>query len=312
MSQPMLKGIVFKSTGSWYRVRLNDDRFLDCRVRGKMKLGASKITNPVTVGDEVILIEDENHEGTGIIQKVVPRQNYVIRKSVHKTAHGHMIAANIDQAMLIVTVKNPRTSLGFIDRFLVSTEAFRIPTLLVFNKLDLYDDDDFIQLEEIIEIYEQIGVQCRDISAKKQIGIDKVKDALKGKITLISGHSGTGKSTLINLLDPKIDQSVGEISTFADKGVHTTTFAEMFEIDKDTYVIDTPGIKELGLIDIDNAELSDYFPEMRALIGACKFHNCSHVHEPKCAIRHAVDVGEISSSRYYNYLGMLEDVDTRR
>lgn len=312
MSQPMLKGIVFKSTGSWYLVRLDEDRFLDCRVRGKMKLGASKITNPVTVGDEVIIMEDENHEGTGIIQKVVPRQNYVIRKSVHKTAHGHMIASNIDQAILIVTVKNPRTSLGFIDRFLVSTEAFRIPTLLVFNKLDLYDDDDFIQLEEIIEIYENIGVRCLDISAKKQIGIDKVKEALNGKTTLISGHSGTGKSTLINLLDPKIEQSVGEISTFADKGVHTTTFAEMFEIDKDSYVIDTPGIKELGLIDIDNAELSDYFPEMRALIGACKFHNCSHVHEPKCAVRDAVNLGEISSSRYYNYLGMLEDVDTRR
>ena len=308
----MLKGIVFKSTGSWYLVRLDDDRFLDCRVRGKMKLGASKITNPVTVGDEVIIMEDVNHEGTGIIQKVVPRQNYVIRKSVHKTAHGHMIASNIDQAILIVTVKNPRTSLGFIDRFLVSTEAFRIPTLLVFNKLDLYDDDDFIQLEEIIDIYENIGVRCLDISAKKQIGIDKVKEALNGKTTLISGHSGTGKSTFINLLDPKIEQSVGEISAFADKGVHTTTFAEMFEIDKDTYVIDTPGIKELGLIDIDNAELSDYFPEMRALIGACKFHNCSHVHEPKCAVRDAVDIGEISSSRYYNYLGMLEDVDTRR
>ena len=306
------EGIVFKSTGSWYRVRLADGRFLDCRARGKLKLGASKITNPVSVGDEVLIREDVHHPGTGVIQKINPRKNYVIRKSVHKTAHGHMIAANIDQAMLIVTIKNPRTSLGFIDRFLVSTEAYRIPTILVFNKLDMYDDADFIQLEAIIEIYENIGVKCLDISAKKQIGIDKILQVLAHKTTLISGHSGTGKSTLINLLHPSIDQSIGEVSSFADKGVHTTTFAEMFEIDQDTFVIDTPGIKELGLIDIENAELSDYFPEMRALIGECKFHNCSHVHEPKCAVVAAVESGEISSSRYYNYLSMLEGVDSHR
>ena len=307
-----MRGRVYKSTGSWYRVKLDTGEFIDARTRGKLKLGASKITNPVTVGDYVEVINDEQHAGTGIIESIEQRENYVLRKSVHKSGHGHMIAANIDQALLVVTLKNPRTSLGFIDRFLVSTEAFRIPTVLVFNKLDLFNDEDFIQLEEIITTYESIGVTCLDISAKNEINIDNVKDVLLTKTTLVSGHSGTGKSTLVNLLAPHIEQEVNEISTFADKGVHTTTFAEMFEMDKDSVIIDTPGIKELGLMDIEKEELSDYFPEMRALIGECKFHNCQHLHEPKCAVREAVESGEIAGSRYYSYLSMLEDTDNRR
>lgn len=307
-----MKGRVYKSTGSWYKVKLENGEFIDCRTRGKLKLSASKITNPVTVGDFVEVVHDDQHEGTGIIESIYPRQNYVLRKSVHKSGHGHMIAANIDQALLVVTLKNPRTSTGFIDRFLVSTEAFRIPTVLVFNKLDLFDDEDFVALEELIEIYESIGVTCLDISAKQEINIDKVFEVLQSRTTLISGHSGTGKSTLVNLLAPHVDQTVKEISKFADKGVHTTTFAEMFELDQNTLIIDTPGIKELGLMDIDEHELSDYFPEMRALLGECKFHNCKHVHEPKCAVREAVENGDISVSRYYSYLSMLEDSDTHR
>ena len=312
MKDKLLNGRVFKSTGSWYKVKLDDGRMLECRVRGKFKLASTKITNPVSVGDWVSIKEDEQHEGTGIINEIKPRENYVIRKSVHKTAHGHMLAANIDQAMLLITLKNPRTSLGFIDRFLVSTEAFRIQTILLINKIDLNDERDQIFLENIIEIYEHIGIKCLTISALHNSGIDDVKESLKGKTTLLAGHSGTGKSTLVNQIAPGVTQKVEAISTFADKGVHTTTFAEMFETEDQTFIIDTPGIKELGLIDIGDHELSDYFPEMRALIGECKFHNCSHTHEPKCAVIAAVEEELIAPSRYYNYLSMLENDDTRR
>ena len=223
-----------------------------------------------------------------------------------------MLAANLDQAMLVVTLKNPKTSLGFIDRFLVSTEAFRIPAILLINKYDLYDEQDKDLLNKVIDIYEEIGVRCLTISALHNSGLDQVKELLAHKTTLLAGHSGTGKSTLVNQIDPEIKQKVEAISTFANKGVHTTTFAEMFELGPDTFVIDSPGIKELGLVDIGDHELSDYFPEMRAFIGQCKFHNCTHTHEPKCAIIDAVEAEEISLSRYYNYLSMLENQDNRR
>ena len=312
MKSQKLIGLVLKSTGSWYKVKLADGTIMECRVRGKFKLAAAKVTNPVAVGDWVILYEDEHHAGTGIITEIKPRENYVIRKSVHKTAHSHMLAANIDQAMLVVTLKNPKTSLGFIDRFLVSTEAFRIPAILLINKYDLYDEQDKDLLNKVIDIYEEIGVRCLTISALHNSGLDQVKELLAHKTTLLAGHSGTGKSTLVNQIDPEIKQKVEAISTFANKGVHTTTFAEMFELGPDTFVIDSPGIKELGLVDIGDHELSDYFPEMRAFIGQCKFHNCTHTHEPKCAIIDAVEAEEISLSRYYNYLSMLENQDNRR
>ena len=312
MKNQQLIGQVFKSTGSWYKVKLTDGRMLNCRVRGKFKLVAAKFTNPIAVGDWVLLNEDKHHEGTGLISEINPRENYVLRKSVHKSAHSHMLAANIDQAMLVVTLKNPKTSLGFIDRFLVSTEAFRIPTILLINKFDLYDEADQSLLAMVIDIYEQIGVRCLAISALHNQGLDKVQDLLSKKTTLLAGHSGTGKSTLVNQIDPEINQKVEAVSTFADKGVHTTTFAEMFEIGPQTFIIDSPGIKELGLVDIGDHELSDYFPEMRAFIGQCKFHNCIHTHEPKCAIIDAVEAEEISLSRYYSYLSMLENQDNRR
>ncbi|MEN8249954.1 MAG: ribosome small subunit-dependent GTPase A [Bacteroidota bacterium] len=307
-----LDGWVFKSTGSWYRVRMADGHFLDCRVRGKFKLSKLKTTNPVAVGDKVKVTLDEKHPGTGIITEMIPRENYVVRKSVHKTDHSHLLAANIDQAIVMGTIKQPKTSMGFIDRFLVSTEAYRIPSIVLINKTDIYNEEDQFILEEITSIYKKAGVETYAISIKENIGIDKVKELLLNKITLFAGHSGTGKSTLMNTLHPDINQDVAEVSSFADKGVHTTTFAEMFELDKSTFVIDTPGIKELGLIDIGNHELSDYFPEMRKLLGKCKFHNCSHTHEPKCAVIQAVETGEISLSRYKSYISMLENVDTRR
>jgi len=306
------EGLVFKSTGSWYNVRMAKDEFLQCRVRGKLKLSKLKTTNPVAVGDKVLVAKDEQHPGTGIISKILPRTNFVIRKSVHKTEHGHLLAANIDQAILMVTISHPRTSYGFIDRFLVSTDAYRIPTIILINKTDLHQDKDKAILEEMKNTYEPLGIDCYAISIKKNSGLEIVRDKLQNKITLIAGHSGTGKSTLMNTLHPDIEQDTGAVSVFANKGVHTTTFAEMFALNDTTLVIDTPGINELGLIDIGNHELSDYFPEMRALLNKCKFHNCSHTHEPKCAVIDAVENGSIALSRYHSYISMLENVDTRR
>ena len=305
-------GLVFKSTGSWYTVQLKNGHFLSCRVRGKLKIAGLKSTNPVAVGDHVLVVEDKQHEGTGIIHEVLPRQNVVMRKSVHKTEHSHLIAANIDQAILVVTIKQPKTSLGFIDRFLVSTDAYRIPTSLIINKTDLYNQDDRLKLDEIKAIYEPLDIHCYPVSLKQEEGLEEIDQLLKDKITLLAGHSGTGKSTLLNHLHPEVKQEVNEVSSFANKGVHTTTFAEMFVLPFGGAVIDTPGIKELGLIDIGDHELSDYFPEMRALLGECKFNNCSHTHEPKCAIREAVENGKINPLRYKSYLSMLANEDSRR
>jgi len=305
-------GIVYKSTGSWYKVKMPTGIFLDCRVRGKLKLLAQKTTNPVAVGDSVIVVEDEHHEGTGIITGIVPRTNFVIRKSVHKTEHGHLLAANVTQAVMMATISYPKTSYGFIDRFLVSTEAFRIPSVLLINKTDLHKDKESEIMQEMISTYKNIGVSCYPISLQQNKGVDGLNKLFSNNISLIAGHSGTGKSTLMNLLSSEISQDVGEVSEFANKGIHTTTFAEMFEIEEGSFVIDTPGIKELGLVDIGDHELSDYFPEMRALLSKCKFHNCSHTHEPSCVVIDAVENGEIALSRYTSYISMLENIDTRR
>ena len=303
-------GLVMRSTGSWYDVKGKDGINYQCRVRGKLRLAGIKTTNPIAVGDYVKFERHEENEG--IIQEVCPRNNYIIRKSIKNKNHGHIIAANIDQSILIATITYPRTSAGFIDRFLVAAEAFRIPQVILFNKTDLLIPEDHEQLEEYMAIYGDIGVQCLPISAINNDGIDQVKDLLRGKKSLISGHSGVGKSTLVNKIEPTLDLKTSEVSDFAEKGVHTTTFAEMFELWPDTFIIDTPGIKELGLIDIADEELSDFFPEMRALLGECKYHNCQHVHEPNCAVKEAVDEGYIALSRYNSYLSMLEDVDNRR
>jgi len=301
-------GVIIKSTGSWYSVRLQDGKEVKARLPGRFKLESKKISNPIAVGDKVELLpEAENF----IIEVITPRKNYIVRKSPKKKHFAHMIAANIDQAVLIASHKRPRTSLGFIDRFLVTLEAFRIPGYLLINKSDLYSKEEQAALRDIMELYESIGYQTMMTSFIEGVP-HQVGDWLQAKTTLLSGHSGSGKSTLINLLQPNAHQQIGEISDFANKGVHTTTFAEIFSLDADTHVIDTPGIKELGLAEITAEELSHYFPEMRNLMGQCKFNNCRHVDEPSCAVQEAVQTGDIALSRFESYLSMMQEDDNRR
>lgn len=306
-----MKGTIVKSTGSWYDILGEDGQRYKGRLRGKFKIKNLNVTNPIAVGDYV-LFEPEDSAESSVITDILPRENYIVRKSVHKASQGHLIACNLDQTCLIVTLASPRTSLGFIDRFLVSAEAFRIPALLIFNKTDLYDQDQLEQLAVLAEVYEKIGYPTIATSVVKDSGIGTFKEALKDKKTLLSGHSGVGKSSLINKIAPGLELKTGEISSFVNKGVHTTTFAEMFEIEENTFIIDTPGIKELGLYEMENEELSHYFPEMRELIGECKFHNCKHVNEPKCAVIDKVKQGEIAESRYLSYLSMYAGEDIYR
>ena len=303
-----MDGVIIKSTGSWYSVRLQDGKEVKARLPGRFKLENKKISNPIAVGDKVELLpEAENF----IIEVIKPRKNYIVRKSPKKKHFSHMIAANIDQAVLIASHKRPRTSLGFIDRFLVTLEAFRIPGYLLINKSDLYSKEEQAALLGIMELYESIGYQTMMTSFIEGVP-NQVVDWLQGKTTLLSGHSGSGKSTLINLLQPNAHQQISDISDFANKGIHTTTFAEMFSLDADTHVIDTPGIKELGLAEIMAEELSHYFPEMRNLMGQCKFNNCQHVDEPSCAVQEAVQSGHIALSRFESYLSMMQEDDNRR
>jgi ribosome biogenesis GTPase / thiamine phosphate phosphatase len=301
-------GVIIKSTGSWYLVRLQDGKEVKARLPGRFKLENKKISNPIAVGDKVELLpEAENF----LIEVITPRKNYIVRKSPKKKHFAHMIAANVDQAVLIASHKRPKTSLGFIDRFLVTLEAFRIPGYLLINKSDLYSKEEQAALRGIMGLYESIGYQTMMTSFIEEVPY-QVRDWLQAKTTLLSGHSGSGKSTLINLLQPNAHQQIGEISDFADKGMHTTTFAEMFSLDADTHVIDTPGIKELGLEEITAEELSHYFPEMRNLMGQCKFNNCRHVGEPSCAVQEAVQSGHIALSRFESYLSMMQEDDNRR
>jgi ribosome biogenesis GTPase len=304
-----MTGVVTKSTGSWYDV-LAEGKKYECRIRGKIRLEGIKETNPVAVGDHVkIEIEDGSHA----ITEILPRTNHILRQSVKKTGHSNILAANIDQAVLIATVHQPRTSLGFIDRFLVSAESFRIPQVLIFNKIDLLSTDKLELIQELRRSYELAGVHIIFMSALKKEGINEFKEILFGKISLVAGHSGVGKSTLLNQISPSITQSTGEISSFNEKGTHTTTFAEMFEIGEKTFVIDTPGIKEWGLVDMTPQEISDYFPEMRELRLQCKFGSkCLHLREPGCAIQRAVEQGDILLSRYESYVAMAEGKDNRK
>jgi ribosome biogenesis GTPase len=308
----MIEGRVFKSTGSWYEVHTTEGEIVQCRLRGKFKNKNLKVNNPIAVGDYVILEKELLGDNTAVITKILPRTNYIIRKSTKKTGFAHILSSNIDQAMLMATLAFPRTSLGFIDRFLVSAESFRIPALVIFNKSDIFEEDGIEYAAELQTLYEALGYKTAFISVLENKGMDKVNEMLEGKTTLIAGHSGVGKSSFLNKVLPDLALRVGEVSTFAEKGKHTTTFAEMFEVKKDTFLIDTPGIKELGLFNMESHEISDYFPEMRVLIGACKFHNCSHTIEPDCAILRSLEQGEIAPSRYDSYLSMLENDDNRR
>ena len=304
-----MKGIVTKSTGSWHDV-FAEGRKYECRIRGRLRLEETKETNPVTVGDQV---EFDIEEGAHVITKVLPRNNQMLRQSVKRTGHSNILASNIDQAVLIATIQQPRTSLGFIDRFMVSAEAYRIPQLLVFNKLDLLDSDDIHHVEDLKKTYEHVGASVIVVSALRNEGLDQLKKYLSGKISLLTGHSGAGKSTLLNKLSPGLNQSTGEISGYSEKGTHTTTFAEMFALDEKTFVIDTPGIKEWGLVDMTQQEISDYFPEMRDLRLQCKFGSkCLHLQEPGCAIHPAVENGTIAQSRFESYISMVEGKDNRK
>ncbi|GAB3756995.1 ribosome small subunit-dependent GTPase A [Spirosoma pomorum] len=305
-------GLILRSTGSWYDVRNTDGHIFQGRLKGKFKIKGLKVTNPIAVGDHVTFEVEDEIENTVIITDIAPRENYIIRQSVHKTAHGHILAANLDQAVLLATLAMPRTSLGFIDRFLVSAESFRIPTTIVFNKSDILSEDGLAYQQEIIAIYQRIGYQCLVTSATEGEGVEDFRQLLDQKVTLLSGHSGVGKSSLVNAVAPDLNLRTNEVSSFANKGVHTTTFAEMFELAPNTFIIDTPGIKELGLMDTAKEEISHYFPEMRDRLNQCRFHNCLHLNEPGCAIKDAVAEDEIAESRYMSYLSMVEGGDNRR
>lgn len=302
-----MQGIVIKSTGSWYNVMVEPTlAVIPCRIKGKMRLKGIKHTNPVTVGDTVIF-EMEPGQETGVIQEVKERTNHLIRKANNLSKQTHLIAANIDLAMLIVTPAFPKTSLGFIDRFLVSAEAYHIPAVLVFNKIDLFTGNAQELLDDVIKLYENVGYTCLKTSVTQQIGLDAVKQMLTNKKTIISGHSGVGKSTLINAIAPGLQLKTSAISDYSLKGKHTTTFAEMHKLPFGGYIIDTPGIREFGLVDFEPTEISHYFKEMQPLIGQCKYNNCKHVNEPDCAVLKAVEAGSVTQVRYYSYLSILNN-----
>ncbi len=300
-----MKGVVIKSTGSWYNVLSEDGHMIDCRIKGVFRIKGIKTTNPIAVGDSVLFELEE--EGKGVIHTIHDRKNYIIRKSINLSKQSHIIAANMDQALLIATLALPRTSAGFIDRFLLTAEAYHIPVSIVFNKIDLFENDAELmdELNAFIAVYEKIGYKCYKVSATENKDIEILRELTKGKTTLVSGHSGVGKSTLVNAMDKQLNLKVGEISDVHFKGKHTTTFAEMHPLSYGGYIIDTPGIKELGLVDMEKEEIADYFPEMRALRNECKFNNCMHINEPKCAVLEAVEKGEIAASRYNSYLSII-------
>ena len=304
-----MKGVVLKSTGSWYIVLTDDHKRFECRIRGSFRVKGIKSTNPVAVGDRVT-VEPEGPEN-GMITGIDERKNYIIRKATNLSRQTHIIAANIDHAFLVATLVMPRTSTGFIDRFLVTAEAYCIPASIIFNKADLYNDELKDYLEELTAIYGLSGYPCHSVSAFDKSDVQKLRDLMKDKVSLVAGHSGVGKSTLINAIEPNLDLKVGEISETHSKGKHTTTFAEMFELSQGGFIIDTPGIKEFGLVDIEKQELGHYFPEIRERLPECQFNNCLHVNEPKCAVRAAVEEGLIAESRYENYIKLLnsEEMD---
>ena len=305
-----MKGIVYKSTGSWYTVKAEDGKFYNCRIKGKFRIKGIKNTNPVAVGDYVEFDLEENiDEVIGVIKHIEERENYIIRKSVNLSKQTHIIAANIDVAFLLVTLNNPPTFTTFIDRFLVTAEAYGIQAVLLFNKVDAYSQEEKDEILYLMAMYREIGYTCIPISAKSGKNIDKVKELMIDNTSLFSGHSGVGKSTLINQLEPSLELKTSAISEQHLQGQHTTTFAEMFDLSFHARIIDTPGIKGFGIVEIEKEELGDYFPEFFERKSECKFNNCLHVEEPKCAIKEALDEDEISWSRYKSYLQMLEGED---
>jgi ribosome biogenesis GTPase len=305
----MQKGKVYRSTGSWYDVKLDSGNFVKARIQGKFRNLSIKTTNPISVGDEVDLLLNSNDEV--VIKNIYPRKNYIIRKSVNLSKEAHIIASNIDLAVLVVTVMNPLTSPGFIDRFTVTAEAYKIPLVIVFNKIEVYDSKALIKLETFEKSYSNAGYDTLRMSVLENIGIQEFERKIKNKTVLISGNSGAGKSTLINKIIPELDLKIGEISSIHNTGKHTTTFAEMFDYNDKTQIIDTPGIKGFGLVDLNKNELSRFFPEMLKVLKNCKFHNCKHIKEPGCAVLEQLNKNNFSVSRYQSYLAMfLEDEDS--
>lgn len=305
-----MKGLVIKNTGSWYSVKTDTGKVVECKIKGNFRLKGIRSTNPVAVGDNVEIAL--NSEGTAFITHIEERRNYIIRKSQNLSKQSHILAANVDQAFLIVTVNYPQTSTTFIDRFLASAEAYSVPVVLVFNKCDILSDDERHYQQSMIHLYETIGYECREVSATTGEGIDGLHALLKGKITLLSGNSGVGKSTLINQILPEANLRTAEISDAHNTGMHTTTFSEMLELPEGGYIIDTPGIKGFGTFNMEPEELTSYFPEIFHFSKGCKFSNCTHTHEPGCAVLKAIDDHYIAQSRYQSYLNMLEDKDENK
>lgn len=305
-----MQGVIIKSTGSWYQVQTPDGNRYEARIKGKFRIKGLSTTNPIAVGDQIDF-EFEPGSDNAVINNLHPRRNYIIRKSINLSKQAQIIAANLDQAFLVVTLASPRTSLGFIDRFLVTAEAYDIPARLVFNKIDLFSDKGLAILADYQLMYEKIGYPCYAVSALKGANINQVHELISNKTTLLSGHSGVGKSSLINALLPELTIRTGEVSDWSDKGMHTTTFAEMHQLPGGGFIVDTPGIRELGVIDIEQGELSHFFPEMRERMNQCRFNNCRHINEPGCAIVAAVETDEIELSRYESYLSIYHGNDTR-
>lgn len=305
-----MKGLVIKNTGSWYSVKTDAGKVVECKIKGNFRLKGIRSTNPVAVGDNVEIAL--NSEGTAFITHIEERRNYIIRKSQNLSKQSHILAANVDQAFLIVTVNYPQTSTTFIDRFLASAEAYSVPVVLVFNKCDILSDDERHYQQSMIHLYETIGYECREVSATTGEGVDGLHALLKGKITLLSGNSGVGKSTLINQILPEANLRTAEISDAHNTGMHTTTFSEMLELPEGGYIIDTPGIKGFGTFNMEPEELTSYFPEIFHFSKGCKFSNCTHTHEPGCAVLKAIDDHFIAQSRYQSYLNMLEDKDENK
>ncbi len=306
-------GLVYRSTGSWYVIKDAEGKFWNARIKGKLKIDEEiRSTNPIAIGDKVLFEVEKEAEEVATISKILPRNNYIVRVSPHNRNQKHVVAANLDLALVITTIVSPRTSQGFIDRFLISAEAYHIPAIIVVNKTDLLKEKDILQLEHWRGMYGKAGYEIIEMVATNPEHVAVLMSKLKNKTTLFSGHSGVGKSTLINQLMPGKDLRTAEVSDWSGKGQHTTTFAEMFDIEAiDGRIVDTPGVKEFGLIDFEKEELSHYFPEMRAAMGRCRFNNCMHLNEPGCAVVDGVVKGEISQDRYLSYVGILESIEKK-